>query len=101
MSCTVLRLRDRIVGLREAVRAAAAASGGHDVRLFGAVARGEERDGGDVDFLVRFEPGRTLLDVARLELRLEAMLGRRVNVIVDAGLHTPVRLALLRDVVEV
>ena len=97
----MVRLRDQIAECRDATRAAAAASGARDVRVFGSVARGEERDGSDVDFLVDLEPGRTLLDLARLELRLEHLLGRRLDVVTEAGLRDPVRAAALRDAVRV
>ena len=97
----MVRLRDQLADLRDAIRAAAAASGARDVRVFGSVARGEDRAGSDVDFLVDLEPGRTLLDLARLELRLERLLGRPVDVVTVAGLREPVRAAALRDAVRV
>ena len=76
-------------------------SGARDIRVFGSVARGDEREGSDVDFLVALEPGRTLLDLARLELRLERLLGRRVDVVTEAGLREPIRSAALREAVPV
>jgi len=96
-----MRLRDRVLELRDDIRRAAADSGGRDVRVFGSVARGEEREGSDVDFLVAVEPGRSLLDLARLELRLEQLLGRRVDVVTEAGLREPVRAAALREAISV
>mgnify|MGYP002779837380 CR=1 FL=1 len=92
-----MRLRDRLAEMREVIRLAAAESGARDVRVFGSVARGEEHDGSDVDFLVTLEPGRTLLDLARLELRLERLVGRPVDVVTEAGLRGPVRAAALRE----
>jgi uncharacterized protein len=97
----MMRLRDRLPDLREAIRHAAAESGAHDVRIFGSVARGEERDDSDVDVLVALEPGRSLLDLARLELRLERLLGRRVDVVTEAGLREPIRSAALREAIGV
>jgi hypothetical protein len=96
-----MRFRDRLFELREDIRRAAAESGARDVRVFGSVARGEERDGSDVDFLVAVEPGRSLLDLARLELRLEQLLGRPVDVVTEAGLTEPVRAAALREAIRV
>jgi predicted nucleotidyltransferase len=93
-------IRDRLAPLRDAIHAAAA-SGARDVRLFGSVARGEEHDASDVDVLVTLEPGRTLLDLARLELRLEQIFGRRVEVTTEAELREPVRSAALREAVRV
>ncbi len=96
-----MRLRERLTELRDVIRLAAAESGARDVRVFGSVARGEEREGSDVDFLVTLEPGRTLLDLARLELRLERIVGRRVDVVTEGGLREPVRSAALRDATPV
>lgn len=96
-----MRLRDRLPELRDEIRRAAAESGARDVRLFGSAARGEERDDSDVDFLVALDPGRSLLDLARLELRLERLLGRPVDVVTEAGLREPVRAAALREAIGV
>jgi hypothetical protein len=96
-----MRLRDRIVELSEPIRAAAAAHGARDVRVFGSVVRGDERDDSDVDFLVSLEPRRTLLDLARLEVRLEAMLGRSVDVVTEEGLREPMRSRALREAARV
>lgn len=92
-----MRLRERLSTLRTEIREIAAQSGARDVRVFGSVARGEERDGSDVDLLVALEPGRSLLDLARLELRLERLLGCHVDVVTEAGLREPIRTAALRD----
>ena len=65
------------------------------------VARGDELDGSDIDFLVSLEPGRSLLDLARLEARLERLLGRRVDVVTEGSLLEPIRTAALREAVSV
>ena len=96
-----MRLCDRLRELREDIRRVAAESGARDVRLFGSVARGEEHDGSDVDFLVAVDPGRSLLDLARLELRLEQLLGRPVDVVTEAGLRESVRVSALREAIPV
>lgn len=92
-----MRFRERLIELREAIQAAAAASGARDVRVFGSVARGEEARDGEVDLLVRLEPGRTLFDLARLE----HLLGRQVDVVTEAGLREPLRSTALREAVSV
>ncbi len=96
-----MKLRDTIWSLRRPLRELAAASGVRELRIFGSVARGDEREDSDVDFLVSLEPGRSLLDLARLEVRLEALLGRRVEVVTLDGLREPVRAAALRDAIDV
>ena len=92
---------ESLPGFREAIAAAAAACGASSVRLFGSAARGEERDDSDVDFLVRLEPGRTLLDLVRLETQLEDLLGRPVDVVTEASLAEPMRSRVLAEAVRV
>jgi predicted nucleotidyltransferase len=52
----------------------------------GSVARGDATAASDVDLLVEFEPGRSLLDQVHLIADLEALLGRRVDVVAEGGL---------------
>lgn len=54
--------------------------------MFGSVARGEETPSSDLDFLVEFEPGSSLFDLAHLQDDLEALLGVRVDVVSRGGL---------------
>jgi predicted nucleotidyltransferase len=96
-----MHLRDHLPELRDAIVAVAAACGASNVRLFGSVARGEEHDDSDVDFVVRLEPGRTLLDLVRLETRLEQLLGRPVDVVTEASLNEPIRSRALREAIRV
>ena len=64
----------------------AGAHGASNVRVFGSVARGTARPESDIDLLVDFEPGRTLADHVALWQALEALLGRRVDVLSAGGL---------------
>ncbi len=96
-----MRVRDQIVHLRDVIVRAAEARGARDVRLFGSVARGEETDASDVDFVVSLTSGRTMMDLARLELDLEQLLGRRVDVVTEQGLVEPVRSTVLREAISV
>lgn len=71
---------------RAAVLALAHAYGADDVRVFGSVARGEADDASDVDLLVRFAPGRSLLDQGGLLMALRALLGPRVDLLSEGAL---------------
>jgi hypothetical protein len=96
-----MRFLERLSQFRDAIRSAATAHGAEDIRVFGSVARGQERDESDIDFLVSLKPGRSLLDLARLELRLEELLGHRVDVVTMNGLREPIRSIALREAVRV
>jgi predicted nucleotidyltransferase len=77
----------------------AARYGARHVRLIGSVARGEARPGSDVDFLVEFEPGRTLLDHAALIQDLEALLECKVDVASERGLRDRIRTRVLAEAI--
>jgi predicted nucleotidyltransferase len=54
-----------------------------ELALFGSVLRDDFRPDSDVDLLVTFEPGarRDLFDLAEMQRELEALLGRRVDLV--------------------
>ncbi|MDD3621539.1 MAG: nucleotidyltransferase family protein [Methanofollis sp.] len=80
----VLKKRDEILRI-------AAGHGARTVRLFGSAVRGEETPESDIDLLVEFEPGRNLLDHVALVQDLEDLLGRKVDVVTEGGLHWYIR----------
>lgn len=72
--------------LRRQILKVAAAHGASNVRVFGSVARGTSTTTSDVDLLVDFEAGRSLLDQARLRRDLQQLLNRPVDVVSARGL---------------
>lgn len=77
---------DMLRARRTEIVQVAAAHGASNVRVFGSVARSTAGPTSDVDLLVDFEPGRTLLDHVGLWRDLEALLGRTVDVVSAGGL---------------
>lgn len=71
--------------------------GAHDVRLFGSAARGEATPDSDLDILVEFESGRSLLDRIALMQDLEDLLGVEVDVVTLRSLHKDLQSHVLRD----
>jgi hypothetical protein len=82
---------------RGAILEIAARHGARKVRLFGSAARGDAGEASDVDLLVEFEPGRSLLDHAALVRDLEDLLGRKVDVVSEGGLNWLLRRRILRE----
>jgi hypothetical protein len=85
---------------RERVLDLARKRGAHNVRVFGSMARGEQRPGSDVDFLVDFEPGRSLLDLTGLWIDLEGALGCKVDVVSSRGLRPRLATEVMRDAIR-
>ncbi|GIG26543.1 nucleotidyltransferase family protein [Cellulomonas denverensis] len=69
-------LRDK----REEIVRIAAANGASHVRVFGSVARGEDDEHSDIDFLVDYAEDTGLFDMAGLQVELEEALRRPVDV---------------------
>jgi hypothetical protein len=73
--------------------------GTRNLRVFGSVARGEAKDTSDLDLLVEWEPGRSLLDHVALKQDLEDLLGVSVDIGSGRGLHWFVRDNVLQEAV--
>jgi predicted nucleotidyltransferase len=65
--------------------------------VFGSVARGEANESSDLDLLVAWEPGRSLLDHVGLVQDLQDLLGVKVHVGTEKSLHWYVRDRILRE----
>jgi uncharacterized protein len=81
-----MALRDDIHRQRDAVLRIAARHGASNVRLFGSVARGEERPDSDVDLLIDLDAERGFGDYLGLAEELEALLHRRVDLLLARSL---------------
>lgn len=84
---------------REEILRIAAKHGARNVRVFGSVARGEADDKSDIDLIVGFEAGRSLLDHAALWIELQDLLGCKVDVVSDRGIKARIRERVLREAV--
>jgi predicted nucleotidyltransferase len=65
------------------------------LRIFGSVARGEERPDSDLDLIVDFENPKGLLALIRLERSLTELFGRPVDLVTEPGLSPYIRDAVL------
>jgi predicted nucleotidyltransferase len=79
-----------------------AAAAAHDVtnlRVFGSVARSEDQPDTDVDLLVDLPSDMGLLGLGRVQERLEAILGTKVDLVPAADLKPAVRERAEHDLV--
>jgi predicted nucleotidyltransferase len=69
------------------------------VRVFGSMSRGDGSDDSDVDLLVTLAPGISALALGGLLIDAQELLGRRVDVVTEAGLHPALRERVMADAV--
>ncbi|WP_137136180.1 nucleotidyltransferase family protein [Rhizobium sp. FKY42] len=86
---------------REAIRALVARHRLANPRIFGSVARGEDRDDSDLDILVDTLEDTTLFDLGGLQHELENLLQMRVDLATSKGLRPRVRDRVLAEAVAV
>ncbi len=84
---------------RDDILRIAATHGAYNVRFFGSHARGEADERSDIDILVAFEEGRSLLDHAALWLDLQELLQCRVDVVNENGIKERIRSRVLQEAV--
>jgi predicted nucleotidyltransferase len=94
-----LTVADTIREKREVIVRIAASHGATEVRLIGSVARGEARPDSDVDLLVPWSEGASLLDQAALMLELESLLGRKVDIASHGWVKPSIRESVYRDAI--
>lgn len=70
-------------------------------RVFGSAARGSDSESSDLDLLVDPTPETTLLDLARIQSRLESLLGVSVDVLTPKSLPPRFRDDVIAEAVPV
>lgn len=94
------RLIEAIRQERELILEIASRYHAKNIRLFGSVARGDEQSDSDIDFLVDFQPGSTLLDQVGLIDALSSKLGRKVDVVSARALNRHLAPIILKEAVS-
>jgi uncharacterized protein len=93
---------DELIGpKRDVIRRIAEKHGACNVRVFGSVARGEAGPDSDVDLLIDAGQVTSPWFPGGLVADLEALLGRRVDVVTERGLMPELRPYVLREAVPV
>lgn len=89
--------KELLAAKREKILAIAKRHGARDVRVFGSVVRGEATDTSDIDLLVATDDQTSPWFPADLIADLEALLGRKVEVVTEAGLYWLLRRRILNE----
>lgn len=91
--------RDDALHLLRVHRAELDAFGVRSLALFGSVARDEGRPESDVDILVEFGKPVGLFEFVRLQMRLELILGCRVDLVTPDALRDTMRAQIRQDMI--
>lgn len=82
---------------RNAVREVASRFRAANLRVFGSVLHGSDKDGSDLDLLVDALPGATLFDLGGLQIELEELLGVHVDLLTPGDLPLKFRNQVLAE----
>ena len=93
----MMEIEQILINQRDQILSTARKHGAYDIRIFGSVARGDADEDSDVDFLVKLDTGRSLMDLARLLLELQSLLGLKVDVMTENGLRKRIRSQVLKE----
>ncbi|POR55756.1 hypothetical protein B0G62_101150 [Paraburkholderia eburnea] len=86
---------------RAEIREIVASHHATNVRVFGSSARDEDDEDSDLDLLVDPTPETTFIDLAQIQLQLEALLGVPVDVLTPKALPEKFRARVVADSVPV
>ncbi len=92
-----MRPSEAIAQHREALLETARRYGITNLRVFGSVARGEDKSDSDIDLLIDVPRGTTYLDLARLKREIEDLTGMSFDIHTYSGLKEEVREYALKD----
>ena len=85
---------------RDVIYVIASQYGAKNIRVFGSVARGDAGPQSDIDLVVDFEPGTSLMDHGALIMDLQEELGCRVDIISARGMRDRMRSRVESEAVE-
>jgi hypothetical protein len=89
----------RVVAHRGQLREVLRRQGVTNPEVFGSAARGDDHEGTDVDILVDFPPGTSIIDIIGIQHELEDLLGVHVDLVPRNGLKERVRVRAAKDLI--
>jgi uncharacterized protein len=86
---------------RAAIRSVVERHRACNARVFGSVLHGDDQEGSDLDILIDPTPSTTLMDVAKIQVELEKLLGVSVDVLTPKALPEKFRGVVLSEAAPV
>ena len=81
------KLLEELKSKRKEILKIAAKYGVSNIRVFGSVARGEEKKKSNIDFLATIDKGISLFKLVKLESLLTKYLGKKIQIISDKAVN--------------
>jgi hypothetical protein len=101
MSNSDMKLKRVLLEKREKILQIAAKHGAYNVRIFGSVARGEDDEKSDIDFLIDYDLSKiSPWFPSGLMQDLQSILGRKVDIVTVEGLKERIRERVLEEAME-
>ena len=95
-----MKLKQVLLEKREEILQIAAKHGAHNVRIFGSVARGEDDEKSDIDFLIDYDLSKiSPWFPSGLMQDLQSILGRKVDIVTVEGLKERIRERVLQEAI--
>ncbi|MDJ0730308.1 MAG: nucleotidyltransferase domain-containing protein [Crocosphaera sp.] len=96
-----MKLKELLLEKREEIINIAAKHGAYNVRIFGSVAREEDDENSDIDFLIDYDLSKTSSWFPMgLILELETLLKHKVDIATDDSLHYFIRDKVLEEAIK-
>ena len=86
-----MNLKELIKQRRNEILSLAEKYGAYNIRIFGSVARGQENEDSDIDFLVDLRDNRSLWDLGGLWIELNTLLKVQIEVFTENTLKESIR----------
>lgn len=94
-----MRISEPVKSKREEILRIALRHGAKNVRIFGSFARGEAKEGSDLDLLIDVSPEHSPFFPGGLIADLEDLLHRKVDVVTEKALHWYIRDQIVKEAI--
>ena len=95
------KMEEKIKKIREILVEVLKKYGVRKAAIFGSVARGDDTEDSDIDIIVEFVDGKSLLDLVALKLELQKMLGKEIDIITYNSIHPLLKEKILSEQVVI